>query len=49
MHKERTNLWGYAADEQLSNDDLISENYTGIRPAPGHRRVSRSFCKDNSF
>ncbi|HOC10028.1 MULTISPECIES: methionine synthase [Thermomonas] len=32
----RTELWGYAADEQLSNDDLIAERYQGIRPAPGY-------------
>ncbi|MBP6141439.1 MAG: methionine synthase, partial [Aeromonas sp.] len=28
--------WGYAADEALSNEDLIRENYRGIRPAPGY-------------
>ncbi len=28
--------WGYAADENLSNDELIRENYQGIRPAPGY-------------
>jgi len=32
----RTKLWGYAADEALSNDDLIREKYQGIRPAPGY-------------
>ncbi len=32
----RTDFWGYAASEQLSNDDLIAESYTGIRPAPGY-------------
>jgi 5-methyltetrahydrofolate--homocysteine methyltransferase len=32
----RTELWGYAADEQLSNEDLIAEKYRGIRPAPGY-------------
>ncbi|MGJ9419749.1 methionine synthase [Massilia sp. CMS3.1] len=32
----RTDLWGYAADEDLSNPDLISEKYVGIRPAPGY-------------
>ncbi|MCB1988471.1 MAG: cobalamin-dependent protein, partial [Burkholderiaceae bacterium] len=30
----RTDLWGYAKDEQLSNDALIAEKYQGIRPAP---------------
>jgi 5-methyltetrahydrofolate--homocysteine methyltransferase len=32
----RTELWGYAADESLSNEDLIAEKYRGIRPAPGY-------------
>jgi 5-methyltetrahydrofolate--homocysteine methyltransferase len=32
----RTELWGYAADETLSNEDLIAEKYRGIRPAPGY-------------
>jgi 5-methyltetrahydrofolate--homocysteine methyltransferase len=37
LHKEvRTQLWGYAADEATSVDDLIAEQYQGIRPAPGY-------------
>ena len=32
----RKDYWGYADDEQLSNDELIKENYRGIRPAPGY-------------
>ncbi|HEX8902403.1 methionine synthase [Vitreimonas sp.] len=37
MHaKVRRELWGYAADEALSTDDLIAEKYKGIRPAPGY-------------
>ncbi|HMO44812.1 MAG TPA: methionine synthase [Rubrivivax sp.] len=32
----RTEFWGYAADEQLSNEALIAEKYRGIRPAPGY-------------
>ena len=32
----RRELWGYATDEQLSNDELIAEQYRGIRPAPGY-------------
>ncbi|MDZ5461643.1 methionine synthase [Azohydromonas lata] len=32
----RTELWGYAADEALSNEALIAEKYRGIRPAPGY-------------
>ncbi|CAM3346971.1 Methionine synthase [Flavobacterium longum] len=34
--KVRTEYWGYAADENLSNEDLIEEAYKGIRPAPGY-------------
>ena len=37
MHERvRKELWGYAADESLSNAELISETYSGIRPAPGY-------------
>ena len=32
----REEFWGYAADEQLSGDDLIQEKYQGVRPAPGY-------------
>jgi 5-methyltetrahydrofolate--homocysteine methyltransferase len=32
----RREFWGYAAGEQLSNDELIAEGYKGIRPAPGY-------------
>ncbi|WP_297761036.1 methionine synthase [uncultured Muriicola sp.] len=37
LHLEvRTNHWGYAAEETLSNEELIKEAYKGIRPAPGY-------------
>ncbi len=37
MHERvRREFWGYAADETLSNDDMIREAYRGIRPAPGY-------------
>ena len=37
MHERvRKEFWGYANDEQLSNDQLIKEQYKGIRPAPGY-------------
>jgi len=39
----RTELWGYAPDEALSNEDLIAEKYRGIRPAPGYPA-----CPDHS-
>ena len=37
MHaRVRREFWGYAPDETLSAEDLISEKYQGIRPAPGY-------------
>jgi 5-methyltetrahydrofolate--homocysteine methyltransferase len=37
MHElVRKEYWGYAKDEHLSNEDLIKEEYAGIRPAPGY-------------
>jgi 5-methyltetrahydrofolate--homocysteine methyltransferase len=35
-HRVRTDLWAYAADETLTNDQMIHEEYRGIRPAPGY-------------
>ena len=34
--KVRTSHWGYASNENLTNEELIEENYKGIRPAPGY-------------
>ncbi|MFZ9182658.1 MAG: methionine synthase, partial [Hylemonella sp.] len=39
----RTDLWGYAPQEQLTTEDLIAEKYQGIRPAPGYPA-----CPDHS-
>ena len=37
MHEMvRKDFWGYAKDENLSNEELIKEEYAGIRPAPGY-------------
>ena len=37
MHRKvRTEYWGYSKDEKLDNNELISEKYQGIRPAPGY-------------
>ena len=37
LHKQvRIKHWGYASNEDLSNQDLIKESYKGIRPAPGY-------------
>jgi 5-methyltetrahydrofolate--homocysteine methyltransferase len=35
-HRVRTDFWGYAAEEALSNDEMVAEKYRGIRPAPGY-------------
>ncbi|SMQ69681.1 methionine synthase (B12-dependent) [Altererythrobacter xiamenensis] len=40
----RTDLWGYAPKEQLTNEALIKEEYRGIRPAPGYPA-----CPDHSL
>jgi len=37
LHKKvRTEYWGYARNENLSHEQLIKEEYAGIRPAPGY-------------
>ena len=37
LHKKtRTDYWGYENEEQLTNEQLINEEYSGIRPAPGY-------------
>lgn len=37
LHEQvRKHYWGYAAEESLSNEELIREKYQGIRPAPGY-------------
>ncbi|GBF25620.1 methionine synthase [bacterium MnTg02] len=37
MHERvRKEFWGYARDENLTNEELITETYQGIRPAPGY-------------
>jgi 5-methyltetrahydrofolate--homocysteine methyltransferase len=37
LHKKtRLDYWGYATDEHLTNEQLIKEEYLGIRPAPGY-------------
>jgi len=44
LHKKvRTEYWGYIKNETLSNEELIKENYVGIRPAPGYPA-----CPDHS-
>ncbi|HSV54344.1 MAG TPA: methionine synthase [Burkholderiaceae bacterium] len=44
LHKRvRSDLWGYAPQEGLSNEEMIAEKYQGIRPAPGYPA-----CPDHS-
>ncbi|AVS92735.1 methionine synthase [Paracidovorax avenae] len=45
----RTDLWGYAAGEALSNDDMIAEKYQGIRPAPGYPACPDHSAKTDLF
>jgi 5-methyltetrahydrofolate--homocysteine methyltransferase len=40
----RDSIWGYEGEEHQTNQDLIRENYTGIRPAPGYPA-----CPDHSL
>ena len=50
MHlRVRTDFWGYAADEQLSNAQLIAEQYRGIRPAPGYPACPEHSVKEAMF
>ncbi len=45
----RQDFWGYAADEQLSPDELIAEKYRGIRPAPGYPACPDHTVKGEMF
>jgi len=50
MHyRVRTDLWGYAASEHLSNEALIKEEYQGIRPAPGYPACADHTVKADMF
>ena len=45
----RRELWGYAPDEALANEDLIRERYQGIRPAPGYPATPDHLTKGTLF
>ncbi|MDZ7864850.1 methionine synthase [Acidovorax sp.] len=45
----RTDLWGYAAGEQLTNEEMIGEKYAGIRPAPGYPACPDHSAKSELF
>ncbi|MEO5866160.1 MAG: vitamin B12 dependent-methionine synthase activation domain-containing protein, partial [Sphingomonas sp.] len=50
LHRHvRTDLWGYAPDEQLTNEALIREHYRGIRPAPGYPACPEHSLKRTLF
>jgi len=50
LHQQvRREYWGYAPDEQLSNEELIREKYRGIRPAPGYPACPDHTEKDALF
>jgi 5-methyltetrahydrofolate--homocysteine methyltransferase len=36
LHRQARQDWGFGAEERLTNDQLIAEEYRGIRPAPGY-------------
>ncbi len=46
-HQVRVKHWGYAASEDLSNEELIKEAYKGIRPAPGYPACPDHLEKDS--
>ena len=45
----RKDLWGYAPNETLANQDLIKEAYRGIRPAPGYPACPEHTVKREMF
>ena len=50
MHERvRKELWGYAASESLSNEQMIDEAYVGIRPAPGYPACPDHLVKEQMF
>jgi 5-methyltetrahydrofolate--homocysteine methyltransferase len=48
-HRVRTDLWGYAAGEALDNEQLVREQYRGIRPAPGYPACPEHSVKRDMF
>jgi 5-methyltetrahydrofolate--homocysteine methyltransferase len=50
MHERvRKDLWGYAAGEHLTNEELLNEKYRGIRPAPGYPACPEHSVKGRMF
>ena len=48
-HQVRIDYWGYAPNENLSNEELIKEKYIGIRPAPGYPACPDHSLKNDIF
>ena len=48
-HKVRTEAWGYAPNESLTDEELIKERYQGIRPAPGYPSCPEHSEKETLF
>jgi 5-methyltetrahydrofolate--homocysteine methyltransferase len=48
-HRVRIDFWGYSADENLSNEAMIKEQYQGIRPAPGYPACPDHTVKADMF
>lgn len=50
LHEQvRKEFWGYSSNESFSNEELISESYVGIRPAPGYPACPDHTEKNNLF
>ena len=50
MHQRvRTDFWGYDINEKLNNNQLIKEDYIGIRPAPGYPACPDHTQKETLF
>ncbi|MCB0351049.1 MAG: B12-binding domain-containing protein, partial [Bdellovibrionales bacterium] len=49
MHKRIREYWGYGQDEKLSSEQLIKEEYRGIRPAPGYPACPEHSEKETLF
>jgi 5-methyltetrahydrofolate--homocysteine methyltransferase len=50
MHDRiRQDLWGYQSDNKISKEEMIKENYEGIRPAPGYPACPEHTVKKNIF
>lgn len=45
----RRDLWGYSPDEHLTNEQLMKEQYRGIRPAPGYPSCPEHTVKSDLF